>query len=304
MSRILYGLCGVGIGHAVRGRVILEHLKKKHDVMILSSSKPYEYLKKYFDNVHKIQGFELAFKNNSIIDSITLFRNIKKLSKFNFKEIYELIDEFKPDLVISDWETISSFYAKKKNIPLISIDNQHLLISGKLNFPKKYYFDYLKAKFIIKLLMKKANYYVITSFYENKLKKIYKNIFLVPPVLRDKILKAKTKTEDYILVYQSTNTYDELINILKDVNDRFIVYGFDKNSEGNNLIFKKFNDEEFLDDLKNCKAVICNGGFTLISESIYLQKPLLTIPVKKHFEQLINCLHVKKMGYGECYDNL
>jgi len=304
MSKILYGLCGVGIGHAVRGKVIIEELRKNNEVMVICSSKPYEYLNKYFDNVHKIEGFELVFRNNSIADYLTLFKNLKKINKLNFESIYELLDKFNPDLVISDWETFSSFYAKKRNIPLISVDNQHFLVSGNLDFPKKYYFDYLKTKIMINILAKKADYDIITGFYETKLKKNYKNVFLVPPVLREEILKARTKKEDYILVYQSTNTYEELIDVLKDVNERFIIYGFEKENKENNLEFKKFNEKEFLKDLINCKAVICNGGFTLISEAIYLKKPLLTAPIKKHFEQLINCLYVKKKGYGECYFDL
>ena len=157
---------------------------------------------------------------------------------------------------------------------------------------------------MINILAKKADYDIITGFYETKLKKNYKNVFLVPPVLREEILKARTKKEDYILVYQSTNTYEELIDVLKDVNERFIIYGFEKENKENNLEFKKFNEKEFLKDLINCKAVICNGGFTLISEAIYLKKPLLTAPIKKHFEQLINCLYVKKKGYVECYFDL
>ncbi len=304
MSKILYGLCGVGIGHAIRGRVIIEELSRNNEVMIICSSKPYEYLKKYFDNVHKIEGFELVFRNNSIVDYLTLFKNLKKIHKLNFENTYELLDKFNPDLVISDWETFSSFYAKKRKIPLISIDNQHFLSSGDLDFHKRYYWDYLKAKIMINILTKKADYDIITSFYETKLKKAYKNVFLVPPVLREEILKAKTKKEDYVLVYQSTNTYEDLIEILKDVDEKFIIYGFDKENKEKNLEFKKFNEKEFLKDLINCKAVICNGGFTLISEAMHLKKPLLTVPIKKHFEQLINCLYVNKKGYGECYFDL
>jgi len=40
MTRILYGLCGVGIGHAIRGRVIIEELiKEKPERMLYLSVK-------------------------------------------------------------------------------------------------------------------------------------------------------------------------------------------------------------------------------------------------------------------------
>ncbi|HLD86464.1 MAG TPA: glycosyltransferase family protein, partial [Candidatus Nanoarchaeia archaeon] len=40
------------------------------------------------------------------------------------------------------------------------------------------------------------------------------------------------------------------------------------------------------------------GGFTLISEALYLQKPILSIPVEGQFEQTLNALYLKKLGYG------
>lgn len=307
MSKILYGLCGVGIGHAVRAKVILTHLKKKHEVMIICSHQPYEYLSKIFDNVYRIEGFELEFKKNSIIKYLTLFKNLGKFNRKNYnslKNIIEKIKEFNPDYVISDWETLSGFIAKRLKVPLISIDNQHFLMKGSYEIPKKYFFDYLMAKLTIFLLTRKADFYIITSFYYNKLKRDEKHSFLVPPVIRDEILKAKPKKEDYFLVYQSTKTYDKLIKILRDIDAKFVIYGFDKIEKNGHLEFKRFNEKDFVKDLINCKGVICNGGFTLISEAIYLKKPLLTVPIKKHFEQLLNCNYVKMIGCGEFYKDL
>lgn len=307
MGKILYGLCGVGIGHAVRAKVILTHLKKKHEVMVICSHKPYEYLSKIFDNVHKIEGFELEFKKNSIIEYLTLFKNLGKFNRKNYielKKITKKIREFNPDYVISDWETISSFIAKKLKIPLISIDNQHFLMKGSFVIPKKYFFDYLMAKLIIYLLTRRADYYIISSFYYTNLKKHEKNSFLVPPVIRDGILRSKPNKKDYFLVYQSTKTYDKLIKILRDIDAKFVIYGFDKTEKNEHLEFKKFNEKNFIKDLVNCRGVICNGGFTLISEAIYLKKPLLTVPIKKHFEQLLNCNYVKMIGCGEFYNDL
>ena len=67
MARILYGLCNVGMGHAIRSKVIVSELIKKHDVKIVASGFTYSYLKKHFGSrVINIEGFELAFKKNKI----------------------------------------------------------------------------------------------------------------------------------------------------------------------------------------------------------------------------------------------
>ncbi len=71
-----------------------------------------------------------------------------------------------------------------------------------------------------------------------------------------------------------------------------------------NLIYRKFNEDRFFNDLGSCKAVLANGGFTLISESIYLKKPVLSIPVKGQFEQILNAIYLERLGYGEFHEEL
>ena len=39
-----------------------------------------------------------------------------------------------------------------------------------------------------------------------------------------------------------------------------------------------YNEDEFYDDLANSKAVVCNGGFTFITEAITLKKPIYSVP--------------------------
>src|SRR3989344_8096594 len=307
MARILYGINGVGLGHAIRSSVVLDYLSKEHEIFILTSNRAYSHLNKYYDNTHNIEGVELVFKKNEIVNMPTIFRNVRKVSKKNidkFNFIKRKIDKFKPQIVISDVEFFSGWYSRKNNIPLISIDNQHYLIFGDYKFPSKYSWQHSKTKMIIELLTKKANYYLITTFLKNKIKE-KDNIFCSPPLIRDSVLNAKPSNGDYIFVYQSTKSYEKLFSILKSVNEKFIIYGFDRTSQEGNLTFKRFNeDKEFIDDLSNSKAVISNGGFTLISEALYLKKPILVIPIKKHFEQVINGLYVKQWNHGEMYDDL
>lgn len=308
MARIVYGLCSVGIGHAVRSRAVIGHLIKKNKILIVTSGDAYLYLKKFFpNNVINIEGFELVFRDNAIENFGTVYINLKKVSGETLEKINKCkqeIEKFKPEIVISDWEPFTSFYAKNKDLPLISIDNQHYLVFGKLSFPKRYWFQYIKARAILQSLMRKSDYYIITLFPGNRLKD-KKNIYGVPPIIRKDVLKQRAYKKDYVLVYQSTKSYERLVDILKSVNQRFIVYGFDRNKKEGNLIFKKFNTGYgFTTDLANAKAVIANGGFTLISEALYLRKPLLVIPIRKHFEQILNAWYVQEHKYGEFYEDL
>ncbi len=307
MARILYGICSVGIGHAVRSSVVLAHLQKNNELFIVASHKAYDYLKPRFKNVHTIEGFELAFKKNTVLSLRTLFRNARKLTPETYKRlniIEEKIRAFKPDLAISDWETFSSIIAKKNNIPLISIDNGHYIRFGDYPFPYTHAIQYLKALIILKLLMKKANMYLVMLLPGMHLK-YRKNVYSIDPIVRNEIRNVHPTSQEYIIVYQSTKSYEKLLTILKQIKHKFIIYGFEKNEKKDNLIFKKFDGGKgFIQDLANAKALITNGGFTLISEALYLHKPILAVPVKKHFEQYLNASYVQKHHYGEMHTNL
>lgn len=301
MARILYGLCGVGIGHVIRTRIVASYLQKKNEVMIVCGGRAYQYLKNYFKNVVEIPYFNLWFRNNRILNFKSFFGNLLKINIKNYKwikDVFGKVKKFNPELAISDWESFSSFTARKLKIPIISLDNQHFLVKGDYSFLRKHYLQYLKAKLVLKLLVRKADYYITVNFYDQILKKESKNCILVPPIIREEILNAKVEEGNYFLVYQSTKSYKKLIKILRKVNTKFVVYGLDLYKKEANMTFKKFSDE-FINDLINCKGVICNGGFVLISEAIFLKKPILSIPIRNHFEQLVNAFYVESHDYGE-----
>ena len=54
----------------------------------------------------------------------------------------------------------------------------------------------------------------------------------------------------------------------------------------------------FLEDLTSCKAVMATAGFTLMTESFYLRKPYLALPMHGQFEQELNAFWMAKLNYG------
>ena len=305
MVRILYGVAGEGMGHAVRSKVIIEHLLKKHQLIVVSSRKPYEFLSKKFKDVYDIHGLHINYKNNKVQGAKTLFQNAYKLPKGSYKTLRRLmriIKNFKPEIVISDFEPFTGLASKFFDTKLISIDNMHIMTNCRFKVPKRYYKDYIAAKLVIKSFIIKADYYLINTFCYPEVKK--KNTFLFPPILRKGILDAKTKEKDFILVYQTSKNNKKLIKTLKKTDGRYIVYGFDMDKEEGNIIFKKFSEKGFIENLASCKALITNGGFSTIVEAIHLGKPVLSEPIRKHFEQILNAIFIEKGVYGEFHKKL
>lgn len=299
MARIIYGVCGEGMGHANRSAPIIEYLSKKNDVTVFSSDRAYGFLSKRFDDVREIDGLNIRYKNNSVARSATLISNIKKLPKLiaSLRKINRAIDESKPDLMISDFDIVTAYAAMINRIPLISIDNQHICQVTRIKLKKRHLIDYLIARAIIRIIMPSAKYRIVTTFFYPDKKS--DNAFLISPVLRKEVLDIKPDDKGYILVYQTSDSNKNLVENLKKVNEKFIVYGFHKNHKDGNVELRENDSKKFLMHLSGCKAVITNGGFTLISEALHLGKPVLSIPVKRQFEQILNAIYLDKLGYGK-----
>ena len=298
--KILYGLAGEGFGHSSRAREIIPYLQKNgHIVKVLTYGQALKVLKKEGFDVFKINGMHLIFNKNKLDYKETLKKSlINFLSNTkNAKEIYKLMKE-NFDLCITDMEPLVSMLSNWYSLPLISIDNQHRLVNLNISVPEKYQHDYLLAKHITNLFASRADYYIITSFGKATIKKEYKrNTLLVPPIVRKSIRELKIQKNNFLLVYLTKKNY-EIINILKKINENFVVYGFNIEKRKKNLVFHKTGDD-FLNDLGKCKAIIATSGFTLISEAIYLNKPYFAIPLKGQFGQAFNAIILKNSGFGD-----
>lgn len=120
----------------------------------------------------------------------------------------------------------------------------------------------------------------------------------IPPILRPEILNTKPNIGSHILVYQTSKSNKTLPRILKRSHHKFIVYGFDISKKEGHVEFKKFDEVGFIKDLASSKAVIANGGFTVLGEALYLKKPVMSIPVRRQYEQMMNAQYIEKLGYG------
>ena len=217
--------------------------------------------------------------------------------------MYSVAKAVKPEIIISDFEFYSNLLSKILRLPLISIDNMHVLTQAELEVPKKYRKDRLAAESVVKSFIQLPTRYLITSYFYPPLKNPKKATYF-SPVLRDEIMDLKPNKGEHVLVYQTSDSNLRLLEILNQLDDEFVVYGFHRDEKDKNIVFKTFNEDDFFQDMAQARAVISNGGFTLISEALYLGKPVLSVPVKKQFEQILNAIYLERLGYGEFHEEL
>lgn len=299
MARILYGVSGEGSGHATRSKEILCRLVKKHRVKVLAYGKSYDFLKDSF-NVQKIYGLHLYYRDGTVDYLKTVLTNLRRLPhEFGDTRhaVHKLVREFKPELVISDFEPVSGLVARRHQLPLISLDNQHIFTNCAVKYPKRFAREAFVNRLVIAAYLPRISETLITCFYHPELLK--KNTYLFPPIIREKILKQKPSKGRHVLVYQTASGDDSIVRILKASGLEFVFYGCNKDLRDGRVLYKKFSEDGFIKDLASCRFVIANGGLSLLSEALHLGKPVLSIPIAGQFEQIANAYYLDKLGYGK-----
>jgi len=303
MANILYGVNGEGSGHSSRAREVIAHLEAQgHRVHVASFDRGYRNLKDDFD-VTEIDGLRLAYVENRVRYRKTVMRNLLHLPKTarTVRELGKKAADWQLDLVITDYEPITCHVGHKLNLPIIAIDNQHLLTDADITYPRKCRKEAAAAKLVTRLMTPRADAYLVISFFKAHLKK--RTTFLFAPILRAEVLRTQPSEGDPVLVYVTSNAGD-LLPVLRSVRQKFICYGFERDGKEGNLDFRKPSLDRFLRDLAGCRAIVANAGFSLISEALYLGKPYLAWPVKRQFEQVFNAYYIGQKGYGAYWDDL
>ncbi len=303
MAKIIYAVAGEGFGHSSRSHLIGQRLLEAgHDCIFVGSQKSLVYLKQYFgERVKEVFGLSFAFIDGRIDKSETLKRNLMKLpegNKLNDELFKKHFKAFNPDLVISDFEPFSAWWAWRKRVPFISIDHEHMLSHCQLEHQGKNWFSRMTARVVTECHYVGAVAYIIVNFFDAPLS--VDSAVLAPPIIRPVVRSLKARAGEHILLYSTTGEDEEQLRevLCKFGGQKFYIYGFKKDLEYKNCFFKKRSTEGFLADLAGAKGVIASAGFSLISECMYLKKKMLMLPLAGQYEQIINAHYIQKLGLG------
>ena len=303
--RILYGVVGEGMGHATRSRVLLEELTREHEVHIVVSGRAKDYLSKRFANVHGIWGLTIAYEGNSVKKLQTVMQNLSGAVAGwpqNIRQYFELAEKFQPEVVVSDFESFSYLFGRNHRLPVISVDNMQVINRCKHDSSLLAGFedDFEGTRALVKSKLPGCFHYLTTTFFYPPVRK--ERTTLLPSILRPEILAARSEPGEHLLVYQTATTNSALTELLKKSGLPCHIYGMRRDLtedvREDNLVYRPFSEKGFIDDLRTARAVVAGGGYTLMSEAVYLRKPVLSLPVQGQFEQVLNALYLEKLGYG------
>ncbi len=294
------------MGHATRSRVVLEHLVAAgHEVEIMTSGRAKDFLAKHFEGVNRIHGLHFVTEDNRVRLGRTLWSNVLSGTvglPRNIEAYFELVAEFRPEVVISDFESWTYLYAKVHRLPVFSIDNMQII--NRCTHPPEVLAgqgaSFEVARAFVKGKLPFCDHYLVTTFFRPEIRK--ERTSLHPPILRPEILASVPRRGDHLLVYQTAEGHGALAEVLQRCGIECRVYGMHrglaKERTDGNLRHRPFSEAGFIDDLATARAVIAGGGFTVMGEAVYFHKPMLVVPLANQFEQNLNARWLAQLGYG------
>ena len=309
MARIVISLCGEGRGHATRICTLVERLATTHQLLVYTSADAWEFLRGRFAapegavEVREIPGIMFQYSAGRL----DVMRSIASGLDYQARQLGPLVDrlireleDFGPDLAITDFEPSLPRAASRLGVPLVSVDHQHFLLAYDLDvLPWSLRWNAWFMSHAVWLYVTGAADVVVSAFFRPPLRRGWEHVVQVGPLLRAEVRDAVPTDGGFLLSYLRRHTPFSAIASLGDCGLPVRVYGLGAREPVGCVSFHAIDDRRFVADLAACRALVSAAGNQLIGEALHLGKPLLVLPEQAHAEQLMNAHFLAAMGCGD-----
>ena len=284
VMKIFYAIQATGNGHISRAMELLPHLEQygKVDLFLSGANSSLELDAPV---AYRSKGLSLFYTCTGGLDYISMLQKIAPLRLR--KEVKELPVE-KYDLVINDFECITSIACRQKKVPSINFGHQASFMSAKTPRPSQ---PSKVGEWVLKNYAKAASYVGLHfAAYDD---------FILPPVIKSEIWNATSSTQNYITVYLPSYCDCEIRKFFKQLTAyKFQVFSKEVKAitKENHLTFIPVGKNAFNESLIHCDAIICGAGFETPAEALHLNKKIMVMPIKGQYEQKCNAAALAQLG--------
>ena len=314
---------GEGRGHMTQAIALSQMLTQNgHEIVHTFIGKsdrrvvPQYFVESIPSPVEKIESpnFILDAHNKGLKLGSTILHNALRLNTYrkSLRKIHRAVTEKKPDVFINFYDFLGGFYFRAHrpdNVKHVCVGRQFL--TRHPSFIHAQGRPVEKHLFLINTILtsQRCDKFLALSFqpYEPLTKG---KVIVAPPLLNPEIKKRPVSHENYLLGYMVNDGYAEEIihwhrhhrqqetHIFWDRKNMPEVY-----SPHENITFHQLDSALFSEMLCRCKAYFSTAGFESVCEAMYLQKPVLMVPVKNQYEQQCNAIDAVKNGAGIMSDS-
>lgn len=224
--------------------------------------------------------------------------------------IHKLIQYHQPDVIVNFYEPLATVYSIlfRPAAKIISIAHQFVYLHPDFNFPDGNVIKTAVLKNYTRFLALGSDRILALSIYPLAKSK-NKKLAVIPPLIRPQILEVTPERRDFILAYIVNSGYMD--NIIRWYNEHpgHVIHCFTDSAKvktemkgtwkyDDTLTFHSLQDSLFVQLLASCSGLVTTAGFESVCEAMFLSKPVLMIPVDRHYEQFCNAVDAQKAGAG------
>lgn len=282
--KILYAVQATGNGHISRAMELLPYLEEYGGVDIFLSGSN-STLKLDAPIKYRSKGMSLHYTCNG---ELNYYKTVVGCSlRRAYKEAVQLPVE-KYDLILNDFEAITSIACNKKKVPMIHFGHQASFVSDNTPRPDKK--SYL-GEWILKNYVKSShNVGLHFDAYDD---------FIFPPVIKKEIWDAEPTNKGHITVYLPSFCDQELVQIFSKIEGvHFEIFSrqIQQITPHGNIKLIPVDKMLFNESLITCNGIITGAGFETPAEALYLRKKIIAIPIGGQYEQICNGAALAKLG--------
>lgn len=288
--KIFYAIQATGNGHISRAIQLYPYLQKFGEVDFFLSGNNAS-LDINLPIKFKSAGCSLHYSKCGGLNYWDIVRNVKPRQIYKDADILPLKNY---DVVINDFDSITSLACKMQKVHSVQFGHQASFISPLTPRPEK---KDLMGEMILKHYAPSPKHIGLHfDKYDD---------FIFPPIIKDEIVNTTPKNKDHITVYLPSFQQDCLekaFNKLPNLKFHWFLNNIQTKHTIKNITYYPVNQAFFNKSLINCEGIITGGGFETPAEALYLGKKILSIPIRKHYEQECNAAALKKLGVPVLYD--
>jgi len=261
----------------------------------------------------KSPNFETDRNQKKVSIHKTILKNVLKLNTYqkSLKTIDKIVQTENPDVILNFYDLLGGLYnfIFRPKAKFWVIGHQYLIGHPSFKFAPNKPVDKFLFRLNTAMTSLGADERLALSFLP-QVRYANQKVRVVPPLLRPEVKVLEPKTGDFYLAYMVNSGYAaEVLHFAKANPNLQIKAYWDKKGAAetehpiHNLSLHRVHDKNFLQDMANCKGLVCTAGFESVCEAKYLGKPVMMIPVAGQYEQACNALDAEASGVGIASEN-
>lgn len=316
MAKFLFIVQGEGRGHLTQAISLYEILSRNgHQVVatmvgVTKNRKIPSFYKE------AIAAPTVGFESPSLIYGkgkapnllLTLGSQLIKAKQYfkNADLVHATVLQYQPDLIVNFYEMAAGFYNffYRPHIPTVSIGHQYLLLHKQFQSISGKKLDRVLLNLNTRLTAIGTSRKLALSFYPMPGYPA-ENMHVTPPLIRSIVKEQFVEKNNYLLAYVTHAKIAEDLQKWQAKNSHETIHcfvdkkGLKKSKQtASNFFLHPIDPEHYLDKMAKCKGLVTTAGFESVCEAMYLGKPVMMVPVKKHIEQRINAHDGQRAGAG------